>query len=702
MRLSWIELSILLSDKLQENDYRNLAPLLENVLALNESYATKPLYFDRINLHIKELSQFMVNTSISNEQITQKMRMLCDCMQEVVKSKIKPLMFAQTWYMDRMRALGYSVNRMGQCYGMSQMAIQAFLANDMETFNTRLQIIYNMPLEDFENDFANLKDQRQQFLDKGQEASANKINEKIIDLYAFFDGVSLHQNPDMYLYDEDYQPLSIKQNSQITMPITLPVILETNKRSPSAVASFTGHYNKKDLIDYFSLLKNELGENSFALNIVGENHSISLAYDASNERWLLLDPDHLPGEEYISGEHLAAALFSLFLGTNYMTALVLGTKIITTIQSKQQMQLQFENLKKNTIWSALHDEIKSIFSYTGFVKMTPSILYNRLHKNSKDILGDDDILTNLINRRMNDTITRFINTKSKEALLKMSCVLLAQVLLTVSKEEQQKLLEKISFNQKVDIINTLYEYFKKGKNQVYFQRLPEREQLPVFLKLPSLAQGQLLVELTNAALIEQRNELLQPLSIDQKEDLIKAVQANSGYTLFQILPEQEQLSVFLKLQSKTQGDLLINLTDAALIEQRNQLLRHLPTEHKVSLINVIHPIFFNILLEQEKLSVFPKLQPHVQEKLLVELTEKALIEQRSILIEQLSVEQKAIIINRGSLTAEDMSSVASEPHREVVSARDNQANIKSEIKKIQSEEKMKIENIDLENKKNSP
>ena len=656
MRLSWIELSQILSDKLSENDYHNLTPLLENVQALNESYATKPLYFDRIDSCVKELSALVADNSATKEQLTKKMKTLCDDMQDVVKSGIKPLMYNQFWFMDRMNALGYKIIGLGECYGMSYMATQAFLANDMETFNKRLQTIYEIPIDDFNNDFAHLREKIQQLLDEGKEDKADDITKQIVDFYAFFDGVALNQRPNIYLHDEDNQPISKKQDIRKTMLITMPIALETDENKPSIIDAFTGYYNEKDLTDYLNLLKNELGNNLFSLNLIGFMHAITVAYDAKTERWLLIDPANLPGEEYIRSEHLAKAVFDDFTSTIKRGVLVMGTQIITTAQYAEPMQLQFENLKTNTRWVALHDPEK--LNKADILGFTPSTLYDRFYENSKDIKWDDQqVLDSALKAGLNDVIIRLATTKGAEPFLNIDAIKLRAVLLALPLEQQQTLLNQLPVTKKADIIGSDYNsVYERG----FFQMLPEQDQLPVFLKLSSAAQGALLDELAEEALAEQRNRLFQALTIDQKADIIGSRGADFKSILFQLLPEQERLPVFTILKPGSQRRCLQQLLKEGKLEQKNIFLQHLSIDQKVQIIaSASHGndlgAFFQMLLEQERLSVFIKLAPRIQALYLSELTKAALTEQRNTLIKNLSVDQKANIILDGYEIGRDSS-----------------------------------------------
>ena len=56
-------------------------------------------------------------------------------------------MLNQDWYINPMKAAGYSLQEGGHCFGMSHMAMQAFLVDEeMTTFNERLHTIERGPI----------------------------------------------------------------------------------------------------------------------------------------------------------------------------------------------------------------------------------------------------------------------------------------------------------------------------------------------------------------------------------------------------------------------------------------------------------------------------------------------------------------------------------------------------------------------------
>ena len=95
-------------------------------------------------------------------------------------------------------------NPEGVCVGLVLLAIQAFLCGKLQEFNQRIDDIYKMHQEN-----KNLKEEliriqqrtvrRRMMLHKGNKLFLTNEEQKIIDIWAFFDGIALHQNPDYYV-----------------------------------------------------------------------------------------------------------------------------------------------------------------------------------------------------------------------------------------------------------------------------------------------------------------------------------------------------------------------------------------------------------------------------------------------------------------------------------------------------------------------
>ena len=560
MRRSWAELSEVLSLKLQQNDYQDLGPLLENVNILNKAYVMDPSVVNDIDSCTHELSQLLVlaDESASNEEITKKLQTLHRCIRDQVDTK--PRMYQQLWLTTKMKALGYKTTGIGECYGISNMAIQAFWADDMDTFNQRLQTIYDMPIEDFNHDFASLKERKKHLLATGQVSEAREISEKMIDLYAFFDGITLYQRPDIYLHDNDIQPLSKKQDLRKTMPITTPVVLEANESTPSHIINFIGEYKTPEtLSDYLTLLQDHLGSHSFALNLGAKSHAVSLMWNGHMKCWLLVDPNHLPGEHYLHPRLLAKALFSDFF--NPSEGLLMYTQMTTSAEDKPDVLRQFDELKTTEAWSAMHNPSKIVGSWFGYLTMEE--LYALAYENKDSTQWDDKKLLDMaLTDQLDDLIIQLISKTREKPFERLFDSIpqktLLELLERIPHNAQQKLIEQLSIEKKVQLLD------HSDGNTAFAQMLPNDAYVPVFI-------------LNRLNRIHQRSA-----STDQSAH-------HEIMPHLQTLPNEELLSVFLKLPADAQSQCLVILSDRSLINKRNILLKELSSDQKINIIAHYRP-----------------------------------------------------------------------------------------------------------------
>ncbi len=286
--------------------------------------------------------------------------------------------YGQQWFLKRMQAIGYTVSRRevgmlnyekdphGHCGGFAEMAIQAFLCDDMETFNQRLYNIAAIPVSDYKDDFLALREKKKRLLDEGRLDEAKKIEHTITDILAFFDGVVIAHNADTLSLKNLY-PLNKHpewQDFQKTMSLTLPVHLdpnapETEHKTPTHLETLVGSYNEKELVHYLQCLQNNLTENT-ALELVCNGHAINLNFDSKKGAWLLINANHLPGTYFSSSNDVAEKILDSFtfsgkISPREVGGLVLQTFIFTQAQHAQTVRRDILNMEQDAQFKALHD-----------------------------------------------------------------------------------------------------------------------------------------------------------------------------------------------------------------------------------------------------------------------------------------------------------------------------------------------------------
>lgn len=93
-----------------------------------------------------------------------------------------------------MKALGYQIEAGGVCNGIALMIIQAYLINDLTAFNKRLINIHDK----WKRVKAIKKSVGKTNLANNRDYQKLIVELQSVDILAFFDGITLYQDPDDY------------------------------------------------------------------------------------------------------------------------------------------------------------------------------------------------------------------------------------------------------------------------------------------------------------------------------------------------------------------------------------------------------------------------------------------------------------------------------------------------------------------------
>ena len=637
----WIKLAHKLQYAQNNNNHPALVKALLSVLSLNSIDHLQPDVSDAIITMSNESLRLLSIPTSSMDMISEIIDALIEYILCVVPDSEQPKMIDQTWFMDKMLALNYRISGHGECYGFSQMVKQAFFANDMERFNRRLGIIYRMPLDDFENDFWNLRTKKIQHLSEGRQDKADEIDFLIVDLYAFFDGIALNQSPMSYFFGENDQPLSKKQDIRKTALITNPVVFdkkddqENSPNQPIVLSSFSGAYNEQELISYFELLKKKLGMESFSINLLANMHSIMLTYDAKTKRWLLTDPSNLPGKEYLDEAFLASTVMTSLLARDFkLINLVIGSQISVRTCDEKKMQQQFASLQASKDWAFLHNLPKMETYYSALTKASAFSFFG----------------PSLSKESPNSLMSFFY--VPEPAIMELIAPLTNG---DCSEQQVKQIRYSLTMDQKIELINHGYMI------DTFIVNEHEKDLLSIFSFLNPNAQAlifQKCLERVDNSSSEGLNDrlqrkLLSQLSTDQKLILMTVAAYTSLPPLLMMLTDSERESIFPQLPPINQWICFFCANTPT-----NTLMKLLNVEDKLDLLNnclkfetscyttgsslyflteashdsVSH--LFMMLTDSERKSIFPKLHPYEQRVCLMNAGA-----QTNILIQLLDVER---------------------------------------------------------------
>ncbi len=205
----------------------------------------------------------------------------------------------QQWFIGLMRNLGYQGDE-GVCFGVSHMALQAALAGEMDKFNSRFDLIQtyvNRPAE-LKND---IEEAKKAVITK---KPLTELQEKLLDIQAFFDGIELYQLPiksNKILNDTHSQRIAAKT----IHPLLIPLKLEKNNGRIENILYFETSYEDKNIEDFLTKLKLKCESSNFPISVSlaktsskSSGHEINLSYDPNDKSWILVDANKLPSKKF--------------------------------------------------------------------------------------------------------------------------------------------------------------------------------------------------------------------------------------------------------------------------------------------------------------------------------------------------------------------------------------------------------------------
>ena len=561
MRLNWEDLRVALL--LADTPAENISHVLDNVVALSQAYDLSSN--DRHALQ-NDVTDLRIIKSYSPEEYKAKSNHLATTIGNIVDKKPQRKMVNQIWLMEKMSAMGYTLTWQGECYGLSHMAMQAFFAHDMVRFNERLERIYAMPIESFNDHLLQLRDQQAQWMEKKQKDKADEIRDIIVDLNAFFDGVALHQCPIWYFMGKDHQPLSQKQDARKTLPILTPVNLEqkdaqgNRPHRPVLVTAWTGSYHGVgELRSYFRQLREAQGDHDFALTLIANCHAIELMYDHTTKRWLCVDPSHLPGEEYSEELFLGAAVWSSLLAPALqLDTLVMGTQLMVRAEDEPRCLENHTKLCSSAPWLSLHSENKkhtmhpaltlSSATIFGLFKQneSPETLMQTLYDNPESVSVTPQVQWQRAMARKEYDVAMYliimngglVNTKYGE---------FNSVWTTRTEEQKQVLFDLLTPDQKIGLMQCV--------SVPIATHLSKEEYASLFTRIPWHTRMQRLREMKD---LTQRQDLFHALIPSEQLYMMVAVGFYDSIFLYGLLTKEERITLFPQMCSARQGLILIH------------------------------------------------------------------------------------------------------------------------------------------------
>jgi hypothetical protein len=275
------------------------------------------------------------------------------------------------WLIKRMQTMGYTANDKGVCNGVGLMGMQAILADEVEPFDRRLEATAIIPIDNFKETILAYRKQ------SGE------------DITAFFDGIELYQQPQLYPDLFETQQVPERQDSVKSMHLTLSQKLEKLGGVVANIDFSQGIFSRDDLLEYFKILSSEAKHLSqpIALVLGGSGHTITVGYHPTKKKWLFINANRLP-TEYIESDNIEM-LVNNVLGAMSRNELALFSASIFSLKANmKEMTLFVDNLDQNWKWNELHTvtEKKAIAKTLTLDKTQLSWLEMAIDDNNFDLV----------------------------------------------------------------------------------------------------------------------------------------------------------------------------------------------------------------------------------------------------------------------------------------------------------------------------
>ena len=291
------------------------------------------------------------------------------------------------WLVNRMQALGYKSEEEGICFGVALMAMHAILANNLDRFNRRLEVIASIPLEEFRK-----KIEEAQAAQLARHKASNKSHrlqdELILEIPAFFDGLELYQNSRDYPHILENKIRDQSNNIKHVYRLISPDKLEYKKIETT---TFSGVYNLNNLIIYLDALKKLIihFDHPLALTLSSADHSITVGYNPAGQTWSFINSNSPPSLYFpLQDTSLVAKkiMKAFYFATTSFVALE------TNVYADELDMKIFFGLNNNPAWKKIHNPndpsftVKQLTAWLGIATYINNInLIKLLLKNRADV-----------------------------------------------------------------------------------------------------------------------------------------------------------------------------------------------------------------------------------------------------------------------------------------------------------------------------
>lgn len=305
----------------------------------------------------------------------------------------------QSWFISRMQAAGYNTSLTGCCFGIANMAKQAFLVGELDKFYARLERLSKTPLEHFANDFSILRETADQLhSDDKTHNKAKTIIDEIVDFKAFFEGLALYQSPSAY---PDVIPnLQQKQNATRSLELTQSIAMESLGKV--TIDHLNCLFTERSLPDFFKIVQANLSNYSFSTIWGDDRHAVNISYDTTSKEWIWIDANRLLDDNeqivkytFTDPEAIAQALSGFF---KERLCVNINVQIFANQKNADAMQPTYAALRNTLAYqrSYCQEALDYLFNFDQLPEQTGyEILWNLGNRFRSKIISIDEYLDTL-------------------------------------------------------------------------------------------------------------------------------------------------------------------------------------------------------------------------------------------------------------------------------------------------------------------
>ena len=210
--------------------------------------------------------------------------------------------FDQGYIIKELLAGSYNILPGGVCFGLTQMLIAEALAKNggLEKYLQRLaKILYFIQTYGgIENYIERQESIKTRAKSENDVTTLSLINENLVEIQAFFEGVVLYQipafHPALFISDDEAEQKQLSQSKYPAKTLLTPVNMENRGETVVASAPYIGFYTLDSFAEFIEKIKTHFNNTAFCIEINTKNHQNAIVFDPDIGRLVFVDSNTYP------------------------------------------------------------------------------------------------------------------------------------------------------------------------------------------------------------------------------------------------------------------------------------------------------------------------------------------------------------------------------------------------------------------------